>query len=161
MVITSKDNETIKKIKKLKDKKYIDQENCYIIEGIKLIKEAIQEKANIKLIVVCDDCKQETDLESDIKYEIAKYECIYVSEKIFLSLTNVVNPQGILAIVEKGKNANDIDYNENLFLVLDDIQDPGNMGTILRTADSLNFKQIIVSKDCADIYNPKVVRSTM
>ena len=122
---------------------------------------AIQEKANIKLIVVCDDCKQETDLESDIKYEIAKYECIYVSEKIFLSLTNVVNPQGILAIVEKGKNANDIDYNENLFLVLDDIQDPGNMGTILRTADSLNFKQIIVSKDCADIYNPKVVRSTM
>ena len=63
--------------------------------------------------------------------------------------------------MEKGKNANDIDYNENLFLVLDDIQDPGNMGTILRTADSLNFKQIIVSKDCADIYNPKVVRSTM
>ena len=161
MLITSKDNETIKKIKKLKDKKYRDQENCYIIEGIKLIKEAIQEKANIKLIVVCDDCKQETDLESDIKYEIAKYECIYVSEKIFLSLTNVVNPQGILAIVEKGKNANDIDYNENLFLVLDDIQDPGNMGTILRTADSLNFKQIIVAKDCADIYNPKVVRSTM
>ena len=103
MVITSKDNETIKKIKKLKDKKYRDQENCYIIEGIKLIKEAIQEKANIKLIVVCDDCKQETDLESDIKYEIAKYECIYVSEKIFLSLTNVVNPQGILAIVEKEK----------------------------------------------------------
>lgn len=161
MVITSKDNETIKKIKKLKEKKYRDQENCYIIEGIKLIREAIQEKANIKLIVVCDDCKQEADIESDIKYEIAKYECIYVSEKIFLSLTNVVNPQGILAIVEKGKDANDIDYNENLFLVLDDIQDPGNMGTILRTADSLNFKQIIVSKDCADIYNPKVVRSTM
>ena len=161
MVITSKDNETIKKIKKLKEKKYRDQENCYMIEGIKLIKEAIQEKAKIKLIVVCDDCKQEADIEGEIKYEIAKYECIYVSEKIFLSLTNVVNPQGILAIVEKNTNANDIDYNENLFLILDDIQDPGNMGTILRTADSLNFKQIIVSKDSADIYNPKVVRSTM
>ena len=46
-------------------------------------------------------------------------------------------------------------------MILDDIQDPGNMGTILRTADSLNMKQIIVSKDCADAYNPKVVRSTM
>ena len=161
MVITSKDNETIKKLKKLKEKKYRDQENCYIIEGVKLIKEAIQENAKIKLIIICDDCKQENDLESEIKYEIAKYECISVSEKIFLSLTNVVNPQGILAVIEREKQAEKIDYNEDLYLILDDIQDPGNMGTILRTADSLNMKQIIVSKDCADAYNPKVVRSTM
>ena len=61
MVITSKDNETIKKLKKLKEKKYRDQENCYIIEGVKLIKEAIQENAKIKLIIICDDCKQEND----------------------------------------------------------------------------------------------------
>ena len=161
MVITSKDNETIKKLKKLKDKKYRDQENCYLIEGVKLIKEAIQENAKIKLIIICDDCKQENDLDSDIKYEIAKYECISVSEKIFLSLTNVVNPQGILAVIEREKPKEKIDYNEDLFLILDNLQDPGNMGTILRTADSLNIKQIILSKDCADAYNPKVVRSTM
>lgn len=161
MVITSKDNETIKQLKKLKEKKYRDQENCYLIEGIKLIKEAIQENAKIKLIIICDDCKQENELETELKYEIAKYECISVSEKIFLSLTNVVNPQGILAVVEKENKNNEIDYNEDLYLILDDIQDPGNMGTILRTADSLNMKQIIVSKDCADVYNPKVVRSTM
>ncbi len=161
MVITSKDNETIKRIKKLKDKKYRDQENCYIIEGVKLIKEAIQENAKIKLIVVCDDCKQENIIEEDIKYEIAKYECIYVTEKIFLGLTNVVNPQGMLAIVEKENKNNKINYDEDLFLILDDIQDPGNMGTILRTADSLNMKQIIISKGSSDIYNPKVVRSTM
>jgi len=161
MVISSKDNETIKKFKKLKDKKYRDQENCYIIEGIKLIKEAINENAKIKLIIVCDDCKQENNIDADAKYEIAKYECIYVTEKIFLSLTNVVNPQGILAVIEKEKSNNVINYDEDLFLVLDDIQDPGNMGTILRTADSLNLKQIIVSKGSSDIYNPKVVRSTM
>ncbi len=161
MVISSKDNETIKKLKKLKDKKYRDQENCYIIEGIKLIKEAINENAKIKLIIVCDDCKQENNIDADAKYEIAKYECIYVTEKIFLSLTNVVNPQGILAVIEKEKSNNVINYDEDLFLVLDDIQDPGNMGTILRTADSLNLKQIIVSKGSSDIYNPKVVRSTM
>ena len=82
-------------------------------------------------------------------------------KKIFLGLTNVVNPQGILAVVEKNNNTNEIDYNDNLFLILDDLQDPGNMGTILRTADSLNLKQIIVSKGSSDIYNPKVVRSTM
>ena len=138
MVISSKDNETIKKLKKLKDKKYRDQENCYIIEGIKLIKEAINENAKIKLIIVCDDCKQENNIDED-----------------------AVNPQGILAVIEKEKSNNVINYDENLFLVLDDIQDPGNMGTILRTADSLNLKQIIVSKGSSDIYNPKVVRSTM
>lgn len=160
MVISSKDNETIKKLKKLKDKKYRDQENCYLIEGIKLIKEAIQENAKIKLIVVCDDCQQENNIE-EIKYEIAKYECIYVTEKIFLSLTNVINPQGMLAVIEKEATNNEINYDDDLFLVLDNIQDPGNMGTILRTADSLNLKQIIISKESADIYNPKVVRSTM
>ncbi len=161
MVITSKDNETIKKIKKLKDKKYRDEENCYIIEGIKLIKEAISEKAKIKLIIICDDCSQNDDFEAELKYEIAKYECIYVSEKVFSTLTSVVNPQGIMAIIEKEAEQKNINFNEDLFLILDNIQDPGNMGTILRTADSLDFKQIIISKDCTDIYNPKVVRSTM
>lgn len=161
MVITSKDNEQIKYLKKLKDKKYRDQENSYIIEGVKLIKEAIQENVKIKLIIVCDDCQQENAIDSELKYEIAKYDCIYVSEKIFLTLTNVVNPQGILALVEKNTTTNKINYEDDLYLVLDDIQDPGNMGTILRTADSINLKQIIVSKGTADAYNPKVVRSTM
>lgn len=161
MVITSKDNDTIKFLKKLKDKKYRDQENAYIIEGAKLIKEAIQENIKIKMIILCDGCSTENAIDSDLKYEIAKYECICVSEKIFLSLTNVVNPQGILAVVEKNSNSNEIDYNYDLFLILDGLQDPGNMGTILRTADSINLKQIIVSKGSADVYNPKVVRSTM
>lgn len=161
MLITSKDNDTIKFLKKLKDKKYRDQENAYIIEGAKLIKEAIQENIKIKMVVLCDGCSAENAIDSDLKYEIAKYECICVSEKIFLGLTNVVNPQGILAVVEKNNNTNEIDYNDNLFLILDDLQDPGNMGTILRTADSINLKQIIVSKGSADVYNPKVVRSTM
>lgn len=161
MLITSKDNDTIKFLKKLKDKKYRDQENAYIIEGAKLIKEAIQENIKIKMVILCDGCSAENAIDSDLKYEIAKYECICVSEKIFLGLTNVVNPQGILAVVEKNNSTNEIDYNDDLFLILDDLQDPGNMGTILRTADSINLKQIIVSKGSADVYNPKVVRSTM
>lgn len=161
MVITSKENETVKMLKKLKDKKHRDQENCYIIEGIKLVQEALREKAKIRLVVICDDCStQEADFSSELKYEIARLECVYVSEKIFSSISNVVNPQGILAVVEKNEQS-EIDFSDDLFLVLDDIQDPGNMGTILRTADSLNFKQIIISKGSSDVYNPKVVRSTM
>ena len=98
---------------------------------------------------------------NDFLYTIAKYNCIYVTEKVFSGITDVTNPQGILAVIGKNTDINEIDYNQNLFLVLDNIQDPGNMGTILRTADSINLKQIIVSKGTADCYNTKVVHSTM
>ena len=162
MTITSKDNETIKHIKKLKEKKYRDEYNEFIIEGIKMIEEALEEKARIKTIIMCDDCKNQGNIPSELMYEIAKIDCIYVSEKIFNTITDVINPQGIMAILEKPKNdENVIEYNNFNYLILDNIQDPGNMGTILRTADSLGIKQIIVSKGSADIYNLKVVRSTM
>lgn len=162
MVITSKDNETIKHIKKLKEKKYREEYNEFIVEGIKMIEEALAENAKIKTIIICDDCKNQGSIPSDLMYEIAKLNCIYVAEKIFNTITDVINPQGIMAIIEKNTNKEiAIDYKESNFLILDNIQDPGNMGTILRTADSLNINQIIVSKGSSDIYNLKVVRSTM
>ena len=103
-------------------------------------------------------------------YEIAKYECVYVTNQIFETLTDVKNPQGIMAIMEKNMIASQlkkedeiqsIDYTQDIIVALDDIQDPGNLGTILRTVDSIGVNQILVSKGTADSYNPKVVRSTM
>lgn len=160
-IITSKDNENIKYIKKLKEKKYRDQSGEYIIEGIRLIEEAIQEDAVIKTIVICDECLESNSINQNLLYEIAKYNCIYVDKKIFLSLTDVVNPQGILAVVGKSNPDKKIDYTEDIIVVLDCVQDPGNLGTILRTIDSIGLKQVVLSKGCGDIYNPKVVRSTM
>lgn len=161
-VISSKENEIIKNIKKLKEKKYRDLNNEYIIEGIKIIQEAIQENAKIKQIIICDDCEKNSNISQEMMYEIAKYECIYVTNKIFTSLTDVKNPQGIMAIIEKNNSKKEeIDYNEDIIVALDDIQDPGNLGTILRTVDSIGINQILVSKGTADSYNPKVVRSTM
>lgn len=91
-VITSKDNELIKQIRKLKDKKYRDQKYQYIIEGIKMIKEAIEEKAKIDTIVVCEECIKENTIDQKMLYEIAKFNCIYVTEKIFETLTDVISP---------------------------------------------------------------------
>ena len=160
-VITSKDNEMIKNIRKLKEKKYRDFANEYIVEGLKLIEEAIEEKVKIKKIVVCEDCLKDSEIEQKFLYKIAKYDCIYVSDKVFGLLTDVINPQGMLAVIEKENSEDKINYNEDIIVVLDGIQDPGNLGTILRTVDSVGLSQIILSKTSVDAYNPKVVRSTM
>lgn len=169
-VISSKDNEQIKMIRKLKEKKYRNETRSYIIEGIKLVKEAINENAKIKMIVICEDCEEtgeskasyhENKIDQSLLYEIAKYECIYVTKKLFSLLSEVQTPQGILAVVEKNDHNETINYTEDIIIVLDGIQDPGNLGTILRTIDSANLKQVILSSEVADPYNPKVVRSTM
>lgn len=150
MVITSRENSTIKELIKLKDKKY--RKEKFIIEGYKTLDEAIKENANIDLIVFEENFS--------MKEKYSKYRNIEVSEKIFLELTDVKTPQGVLAVVSKKENKN-IDYSKDYLLILDGIQDPGNLGTIIRTADSCDLGQIIVSKNTVDSYSPKVTRSTM
>lgn len=151
MLITSKENDRIKEIKKLKQKKY--RKDKFIVEGIKMVQEAINEKANIELIVVRSGFV--------VNIDISKYETIEVSDKVFDDLTDVVTPQGILAIIKKQKVGDSVDTSCNYILALDGIQDPGNLGTIIRTADAANIKQVLVSKDTVDCYSPKVIRSTM
>ncbi len=188
-VISSKDNEIIKNIRKLKEKKYRDLENAYLIEGIKIVKEAIAENAKIKQIVMCEDFTDNVELDKDTLYELARHNLIYVTRNIMDSLSDVKTPQGIIGVVEKSKrfaeedndenkSKNNIDaetnmlgnktgiepkvnYTQDIIIALDGVQDPGNLGTIIRTADSANLNQIIISKTSADPYNPKVVRSTM
>jgi len=159
-IISSKDNEIVKRIRKLKEKKYRDMENVYIVEGIKMLREAIKSKTAIEQIIICDDCEKSDGIPKDLMYEMAKYDCIYVTSKIFKYISKVQSPQGVLTIVEKN-NSKPINYKEDIIIALDGLQDPGNLGTILRTLDSANLSQVIVSKTTVDAYNPKVVRSTM
>ena len=126
-----------------------------------MVKEAILEKASIRQIIICDDCEKSDSIPKELMYEIAKYDCIYVTSKIFKYITEVQTPQGVMAIIEKNNKDKEINYDEDIIVALDDIQDPGNLGTILRTVDSVGLTQILISKGTADPYNPKVVRSTM
>ena len=151
-MITSKDNEIIKHINKLKHKKYRNEFSEYIIEGKKTIEEALQYAENevIKIIssesyATKNNIPRETEIISDELYE-------YISEQ--------KTAEGILGIVNK-KEKLPAKYDEELIILLDDIQDPGNLGTILRTLDSLNISQIIISENTVDPYMPKVVSSTM
>ena len=154
MIITSKDNETIKSIKKLKEKKY--RTESFIVEGIKMVKEAL-EQAEVEKIIVSETFSNSDDFKG---LNCDGQKLIIASDKVFEDLTDVVTPQGIIAVVSKGSNS-EIDYSDEFVLALDGIQDPGNLGTIIRTADSANIKTILVSKDTVDAYSPKVVRSTM
>ena len=159
--ISSKDNNLIKHIKKLKERKYRQEFNEYIVEGTRLIQEAIQENARIKQIIICDECFKDEIIDESLRYKIAKKECYCVPENIFKLLTEVEKPQGILAVIEKEENKELEECKDEIFIALDNLQDPGNLGTILRTADSANIKKILVSKGTVDCYSPKVVRSTM
>ena len=126
MLITSKDNDLIKHIRKLKEKKYRDEYNEFIIEGLKMVEEAIEEKVNIKNIIICEEFLGDS-IKQDLLYDLAKENVVYVSRQVFKLLTDVLTPQGILAVVEKNKS-NDLDFKQDLFLILDNIQDPRKYG---------------------------------
>ena len=119
--ISSKENELIKHIRKLKDKKERDISQEYVIEGIKLLEEAIKEKAKIKQIIICEECEKVETISKELMYEIAKYECIYVTKKIYNILTEVKAPQGILAVIEKQNQGpeENIDLNQEIIVALD------------------------------------------
>ncbi len=160
-IITSKDNEQIKQIRKLKDKKFRDEMGLYVVEGIKTVNEAIAEGADIQIVVISDDSSEQDELKQKMLYAVSKFDILYVNEQVFESISHVMHPQGILAVIKKQEQQCEINYNENQIVILDNIQDPGNLGTIIRTVDSCGLSQIIVSKDTVDAYSPKVVRSTM
>lgn len=132
MLITSKDNDLIKHIRKLKEKKYRDEYNEFIIEGLKMVEEAIEEKVNIKNIIICEEFLGDS-IKQELLYDLAKENVVYVNSKVFKLLTDVLTPQGILAVVEKNKS-NDLDFKQDLFLILDNIQDPRKYGNYYKNS---------------------------
>lgn len=150
MIISSKENETIKEIKKIKEKKFRNEK--YIVEGFKMIEEAINENQNIDLIVVKDGTK--------LDFDLSDYKVITVTDSVFKVLTDVETPQGVLAVINK-QLKKEIDEKADYIVALDGVQDPGNFGTILRTLDAAGINQVLVSKNTVNGYSPKVVRSTM
>lgn len=160
-IISSKENALIKHICKLKEKKYRNEYQEFLIEGAKIVKEAIDEKAKIKQIIINEDALSTELIKKYLEEDLKNLNYVTVTNNIFKLLTNVDNPQGVMAIIEKNSKETKIDYSQDIILALDDIQDPGNLGTIIRTADSVGLNQILVSRGTADAYNPKVIRSTM
>ena len=145
MVITSLDNDRIKGYIKLKDRKNRKKTNTFIVEGMHSVLEAYKKGMVVELIL-----KEDISLPLDVPY-------VYVTEEIIKKISDAVSPPDVLALC---KMANDNVVLGEKILLLDGIQDPGNLGTIIRSAVAFNVDTICLSPDTVDIYNPQVLRST-
>ena len=145
MIITSLENSKVKNLLKLQQKKYRDETKQYLVEGEHLVEEALKAGVVIEIIT------------TEEQVENNKVPVTYVSYEVMKKISSMDTPPSIAALCQKDDN-NAIKGNK--IVILDEIQDPGNLGTIIRSAVAFNIDTIILSENCVDLYNPKVIRAT-
>lgn len=143
-LITSLDNKKIKHLNKLKEKKYRDEEGLFIVETENLIEEAYNSNLLEELYLLED---------SNIQYDVKTF---YVTKEVMQKISNLKTPSKCLGVVKKLVPR---DY-QNRLLILDNIQDPGNLGTIIRSAVAFNIDTIVLGNTCVDLYNDKTIRAS-
>lgn len=144
MVISSVNNDFVKEMAKLKEKKHRDATDTYLVEGEHLVKEALK-KDIVNIIIVLEDYSYDTDLKK-----------VVVTSDVMKKISDNPSVPKIMAVVNK----NECSRVGNKVIILDRLQDPGNLGTIIRSAVAFGFNTLILSDDTVDLYNPKVIRST-
>lgn len=144
MIYSSIDNEKIKMIKKLQTKKFRDIDNLFIVEGDHLVKEAYN-AGLLKTLIIEEDY--------EFSLEVDK---MYCTSKVMKYLSELDTPKKVMGVCLKRNNK----VTGNRILALDGVQDPGNLGTIIRSAVAFNIDTIILSEECVDLYNSKVIRAS-
>lgn len=145
MALTSLENKEIKEYYKLNQKKYRDKHSSFIVEGFHLVEEAYK-KNLLERVILQEGEENPFDLDP-----------LYVTKELMRKLSSLETPPKVIGICSM------LDQEEivgNKILLLDGIQDPGNLGTIIRSSKAFNIDTIVLSKDTVDLYNPKVVRAT-
>lgn len=155
MVIRSTTNEKVKTMRALQTKKGRKQQGCMLLEGNKLIKEAIQAGYQVRTIFVQEEAENLYEQYIDFP------ETLLVSRSVIEAVCEVSTPQKIVAAVELKEETANMSYDGQVYLALDQIQDPGNMGAILRCADAFGVSGVVIGAGCADVFAPKCLRSAM
>ncbi|MBU3175521.1 RNA methyltransferase [Clostridium estertheticum] len=157
--IQSKDNLLIKDIRKLKEKRYRISSNMFLVEGFRFVEEALD--SGFEVVHIFISARGEVKFEnSSMKNKLQVNTKIYgVSDSLFKNICDTDNPQGIIASVRN--KPVEIKYDNGFYMLADRIQDPGNMGTIIRTAHAAGALGVILTKGTVDIYNEKTLRATM
>ncbi|MGB9780975.1 MAG: TrmH family RNA methyltransferase [Caldanaerobacter sp.] len=153
MLITSEDNSLIKKIKKLREKKGRYEEGLFFVEGVNSVKEALNSRFKVEYVIVGEHV--------NLDYR-GNFKLIRIKDGLFKKISDTVTPQKVMAVVRMPEfRVEDLIKEEGVFIVADNIQDPGNLGTIIRTADAFGVDAVFTINNSVDIYNPKVLRASM
>lgn len=153
--IRSTGNDKVKQMRALSTKKGRRQMGCFLVEGPKVLDEALAEGYDVKMAFV-----SEYAIDVYEQYE-ARMPVYLASEAVMRAMTDVDTPQTIVAAVSMPKHEAAIDEQDGLYLAMDAVQDPGNMGAILRCADAFGVMGVILGEGCADPYAPKSIRAAM
>lgn len=164
-VITSGQNQFIKMAASLKEKKFRDKLGLFMIEGVRLVEEAAHSNWQTEICFYTAGAKEEKRVQ-EILLVLASRGCriLEITNALYEKITEVKQPQGIMAIIKKQDyTLSDflIDTGAPFFVVLDEVQDPGNVGTVIRTAAAAGCTGVILTKGCADVFASKVVRASM
>ena len=152
MIITSRENKIYKKTKMLKTAKGRSENKLFVIEGMRAVRDALLKKACIEYVII----KDKTFFELDFSCPVYTF-----APKLFDDVSQTVTPQGIIAVCKtEEKTLKDI-KDKNCIVMCQSLQDPGNIGTVIRTAHAADCGGVILADGCCDLYNPKIVRSTM
>lgn len=165
-MITSETNSIIKYVKSLQLKKNRMKHMQFTVEGLRIVEECVKHNGDIAYIIYSEEIYSTQGAEKLLdKIALAGYTLYEVSSQLFSKISTTENPQGIMAVVHmKNRSLEEIKSQkgkELFFVILDRIQDPGNMGTIIRTAESANADAVIITKGSVDPYNSKTLRATM
>ena len=164
-MITSKSNPKVKEIRLLKQAKHRDDRGEYLIEGVRLVEEALLQALPVRKVVYSphlEETRRGADLLSAARKKASRAEWLYVSEEVLGAISDTQTHQGILVVLGKREYTwEDLGKREGVVLLLQGIQDPGNLGTLFRVAEAGGSAGLILSKGSADPYSPKVVRTTM
>lgn len=156
--IKSKENITYKSAVRLLKKKYRDETGLYLLEGVKPLEDALAMGIEVKTIFMCEGIQRSASFPEKI--------CMELDKKLFRNLSDTGTSQGVIAVVEQKKHSFDdfsaeikgADNNGNA-VIMDRLQDPGNIGTIIRTAEAAGYRGVIMISGSGDVYSPKVVRA--
>lgn len=163
--IVSPDNHYVKLAASLRQKKYREENTLFVVEGLRFVKEALASAWTLEYVMVDDD-KAENDKILELLVSIAERDCpiLSVPSKLYQKISDTENPQGILAVIQQKAQSLEelpIGGTTSLWVILDSLQDPGNVGTIIRAADAAGAAGVILTPDCADLYAGKTTRATM
>ena len=160
-MIESSTNPQIKKIQKLKKSaRNRRKEGLFIAEGVRLVEDALAYHRAEK-VYLSENVKEEYF--DRLSHKLKEADVEYVSSKVFQEMSDTESPQGVLAVVRMPEydRTTVVEQEGAAVICLEDIQDPGNLGTIFRTAEGAGMSAVIMSAGCVDLFNPKVVRATM